>query len=236
MPTTRMERSIRSAPPEADRSIPELLQKLAGETSLLVRQEVQLARAETMQTVRKAREPAAAFGLCALFAAGAFGALTAMLIAAFALAMAVWAAALIVTIIYAAIAGVAAMRGRSAVQKLRNALPKETVQTVADDVAAVRASVALTTTCELAFGPVVTTKLSPPITHASSHGNSIVCSACAAHPRSKRAAMRGLRAGRTAPVEPALSYGRCRAWATPGAAAHCVVHTPFRRAPTPAAS
>ena len=136
-----MERSVRSAPPEAERSILELLQRLAAETSTLVRQEIALARAEVMQAIREAGRPAAAAGVCALFALGVFGALTATLIAALATAMPVWAAALIVTVLYAAIAGVCAIAARNAVQQMRRDLHSDTAQTVSDDVAAVRSGV-----------------------------------------------------------------------------------------------
>jgi hypothetical protein len=44
-----MESDKRPSPAQADRSIPELLQKLAMETTLLVRQELQLAQAELTQ-------------------------------------------------------------------------------------------------------------------------------------------------------------------------------------------
>lgn len=55
---------MRSTPPaEADRSIPELLQKLASETTQLVRQELRLARAEVMEAVDDAKPAATAFGL-----------------------------------------------------------------------------------------------------------------------------------------------------------------------------
>jgi predicted small secreted protein len=55
--------------------------------------------------------------------------------------MPVWAAALIVTVIYAAIAVAAAMSGRNALQGIGKDLPRDTAQTVSDDVATVRASV-----------------------------------------------------------------------------------------------
>ncbi|MBV9333176.1 MAG: phage holin family protein [Candidatus Eremiobacteraeota bacterium] len=132
---------MRNAPAEADRSIPELLQKLAAETSLLIRQELALARAEIMGTLRKAERPAIAFGVAALFALGAFGALTALLIAAIAVAVPVWAAALIVTVLYVAIAVAAVVSGRTALKQMGSPLPKQTIKTVKDDVATVQAGV-----------------------------------------------------------------------------------------------
>jgi hypothetical protein len=128
-------------PPEADRSIPELLQKLADETTTLVRQELQLARAEIMRTIGQAKEPAAEFGICAIFALGAFGALTAALIAAIAIVLPVWASALIITAIYVGLAAMGAMMGRESLKNVGPPIPKETIRTVKDDADAVRSAV-----------------------------------------------------------------------------------------------
>ena len=136
-----MERSARAAPLEADRSIPELLQKLADETTTLVRQEVQLARSEIVRTLDRAKESAVAFAVCAVFAVGAFAALTATLIAAIAVALPVWAAALIVTVLYGVIAALGAQMGRTSLKKVGSPVPEETIRTVKEDTAAVRSAV-----------------------------------------------------------------------------------------------
>jgi uncharacterized membrane protein YqjE len=125
---------MREAPPEADRPISELLQKLAAETSLLVRQELDLARAEITRTIKQAGKPAAAFGTAALFALGAFGAFTALLIAAIALAVPLWASALIVTVLYAIATAVAATRGREGLKRVGNPAPQQTLETIKEDI------------------------------------------------------------------------------------------------------
>ena len=132
---------MRDAPVEAGRSIPELLQRLASETSLLVRQEIELARAETLDMLRKARRPAMSFGLAAVLALGAFGALTALLIAAIAVALPVWLSALIVTAIYAGVAGAGVAAGRRSLEQMSSPLPKQTIKTVKEDVATVKAGI-----------------------------------------------------------------------------------------------
>lgn len=132
---------MRNAPAEADRPIPELLQKLASETSLLIRQEIDLARAETLGTLRKARRPAMSFGVAGIFAIGAFGALTALLIAAIAVALPVWLSALIVTVIYACVAGAGVAAGRTALKQIGSPVPKQTIQTIKEDVATVKAGI-----------------------------------------------------------------------------------------------
>ncbi len=89
-----------------DRSIGELLKQLSSETSTLVRQEMALAKAELTQQGKQAGKGAGLFGGAALLGLGAFGAFTAFLIALLATALNhTWLAALIVAIVYAAIAG-----------------------------------------------------------------------------------------------------------------------------------
>lgn len=132
---------MRNAPAEADRSIPELLQKLAAETSLLVRQELDLARAEIVSTVKQSGPPAAAFGVAALFALGVFGALTALIIVAIALVLPLWASALIVTILYAVITAVAAISGREGLKRIGNPTPHQTVETIKEDIRTVRSGI-----------------------------------------------------------------------------------------------
>jgi hypothetical protein len=131
---------MRQPPAEAERTIPELLQKLASETSLLVRQELELARAELVCSAQAARGPAVAFGVAGLFAVGTFGAITALLIAAIAVALPLWASALIVTALYAVITGVAIAKGRAAMYNV-SLVPKRTLTTIADDVRTIRSGI-----------------------------------------------------------------------------------------------
>lgn len=132
---------MKNAPAEAELSIGELLRKLAAETSLLVRQEVLLARTEVRGTLKRAMRPAADFGIAALFGLGAFAALTTLFIAALSIALPLWLAALIVTIVYGAIGAFAAMRGRSALAHVGSPVPERTVQTIKDDITEVRAGI-----------------------------------------------------------------------------------------------
>jgi hypothetical protein len=69
-----------------------------------------------------------------VFALYALGALTATLIAALSLAMDTWMAALIVTVLWAAVAGVMAMLGKSRVQKGAPPIPEQSVESVKEDV------------------------------------------------------------------------------------------------------
>ena len=122
------------APREADRPLGELLRDLGDEISTLVRQELALARAEIAEKSRPAVASAGMFGGGALLGLGAFGAFTAFLIAAIALALPVWAAALIVAIVYGAIAGVLAMTGKKKLQQAAPLALEQTAETVKEDI------------------------------------------------------------------------------------------------------
>ena len=116
-----------------ERSVPELLKQLSQETSTLVKQELDLAKAELSQQGKRAGVGAGFIGGGALFGLGAFGALTACLIALLGLAMETWLAALIVAVVYGAIAAVLALRGKDKIQEATPPTP-QTVETVKEDV------------------------------------------------------------------------------------------------------
>ena len=111
------------APREADRPVGELLRELGDEISALLRAEIALAKVEIAEKTKPALASAGMFGGTALLGLGAFGALTACLIALIALALPVWAAALIVAVAYGAIAGVLAMTGKKTLQTSARSFP-----------------------------------------------------------------------------------------------------------------
>ena len=128
-------------PPEElrERPIGDLVKQLAGQTSTLVRQELELARVELTQTAKTAGIGAGMFGAAGLFGFFAFGALTACFIAALALALdEVWPAALIVAAVYGAIAGVLALTGKGKVQQAVPPVPEATKASVQQDVASIK--------------------------------------------------------------------------------------------------
>lgn len=114
-------------------SIPELLRELADETATLVRQELELARVELEEKAKPVASSTGLFGGGVLFGLGAFGAATIFLIALIALALPVWAAALIVAAVYGAAAWVMAERARKVLQRVRPDLP-QTTTTVKEDI------------------------------------------------------------------------------------------------------
>lgn len=114
--------------------IGELLKRLSNETSQLVRQELELAKAELTEKGKKAGTGAGMFGAAGVTGLLSLGALTACLILALNHAVADWLAALIVTAVWAAVAGVLALRGREKVQEATPLAPEQTVETVKEDV------------------------------------------------------------------------------------------------------
>lgn len=118
-----------------DESIGELVRDLANETNTLVRQEIELAKAELSEKVKQAGRGAGMFGAAGIVGLLALGALTACLIALLATALDhVWLAALIVAVVYGAVAGVLAMRGRDEVKEAAPPVPEQTIETVKEDV------------------------------------------------------------------------------------------------------
>ncbi len=122
----------------SDRSIADLTKQLSEQMKTLARQEVELAKAELGEKGKRAGLGAGMFGGAGLFGLFAFAALTICLILALATAMDGWLAALIVTVVYAAIAGVLALIGKRKVQEAAPAVPEQTVETVKEDVASTK--------------------------------------------------------------------------------------------------
>jgi uncharacterized membrane protein YqjE len=117
-----------------DRPTGELLKQLSEETTTLVKQEIELMKAELAQKGKTAGMGAGMFGGAGLFGVGAFLALTAFFIALLDGAVPIWAAALIVAVVYAAIAGVLALRGKQKVQEATPVAPEQTIESVKEDV------------------------------------------------------------------------------------------------------
>jgi MFS family permease len=117
-----------------ERPIGDLLKQLSQETTTLVRQELELAKAEMAEKGKKAGKGAGMFGGAGVVGFLALGALTAALILALDTAMDGWLAALIVGVVYAAIAGVLALTGKKEVEQATPPVPEQTVETVKEDV------------------------------------------------------------------------------------------------------
>ena len=125
----------------SDSSTAELFKQLADQTTALVRQEVELAKAELAQKGKRVGLGAGMFGGAGVLGLYALGALTATFILLLATLLdEAWLAALIVAVAYGAIAGVLALLGRNKVQEATPAAPERTVETVKEDVEWVKQS------------------------------------------------------------------------------------------------
>jgi hypothetical protein len=116
-----------------DRPTSELMRELTDQTTALVRKEIALAKVELTEKGKKAGVGAGMFGAAALLGAGAFAALTACFILALATFLEGWLAALIVTVVYAAIAGVLALRGKKQVKEATPPVPERAVDSTKED-------------------------------------------------------------------------------------------------------
>jgi hypothetical protein len=121
-----------------ERPVGDLVRELSEQTSTLVRKEVELAKAELAAKGKRAGIGAGMFGGAGLFGLYALGALTAAAILGLATAVAPWLAALIVAVVYGAIAGVLALQGRNKVQAATPPVPEQAVDSTKEDVAWVK--------------------------------------------------------------------------------------------------
>jgi membrane protein len=119
----------------------ELVRELSDQTTQLVRAEVELAKAELAEKGKQAGIGASMFGGAGVFGLYGVGALTAAFIALLATAIDTWVAALIVAVVYLAIAGIAALLGKKRVQRAGPPVPEQAIATTKTDVDVTKARV-----------------------------------------------------------------------------------------------
>jgi hypothetical protein len=137
-------RTVGSSPEAAraeDRSLAELTKQLSEQASTLARKEVELAKAEMAIKAKRLGIGAGAFGAAGLVGLFALGALTATIILALATALAGWLAALTVTVLYGAVAGVLALVGRERLAAGTPPIPERAVESSKQDIETTKESV-----------------------------------------------------------------------------------------------
>jgi hypothetical protein len=117
-----------------DRPLGELLKQLSQETTQLVHQELELAKAELAQKGKQAGMGAGMFGGAGAIGLAALGALTACFILALDTIMPAWLAALLVAVVYGVIAFVLVKQGQARIKRATPPVPTQTVETVKEDV------------------------------------------------------------------------------------------------------
>lgn len=115
-----------------------LVARASQQISELVREEMQLARSEMTQKGKRYGKGGGLFGAAGLVGVLAAQALVVTCIAALALILPVWAAALIVTAVLAAMAGLAALAGKKQIARAGTPAPEQTIDSVKADLAEVK--------------------------------------------------------------------------------------------------
>lgn len=113
----------------------ELFKRLSQDTATLVRQEIELAKVEMTEKGKHAGRGAGLLGAAGLIGFLALFAFTLFLI--FMLGEAfnnVWLAALLVTVVYGAVAAFLGIKGRDKLKEAAPATPEQTVETVKEDI------------------------------------------------------------------------------------------------------
>lgn len=126
-------------PHHDSRSIRELIDQLSEDVRALVRAEVSVIRAELEEKVRRLAVGAALVAVAAVLGLVALGAATATAIIALANVLATWLAALIVTAVFAFVAGIVLLAGVKFLRRGVPPAPKESVDSIKEDVSWVKA-------------------------------------------------------------------------------------------------
>ena len=116
-----------------ERSIGEVAGQLTRDLSLLVRQELELAKAEMREKGRIALPGLGMICGAGVVALCAAGALTAFIVLVLELFLDAWLAALLTGVLLAAVAAGLAMLGKERVEDAGTPLPEETIDNVKED-------------------------------------------------------------------------------------------------------
>ena len=117
-----------------DLPVGDLVQRMSQQTATLVRKELELAQVEMKEKGKRAGIGAGLFGGAGLVAAYGVGALIATLILVLATFLEGWIAALIVTVVLFAVAGILALTGKKQVDQATPPQPEEAIASTKLDV------------------------------------------------------------------------------------------------------
>ena len=116
-----------------ERPIGEIAGELTRDLSLLVRQELELAKAEMAEKAKVAAPGLGMIGGASVVALMAAGALTACLVLVLSIFLPDWLSALLVALALAAGAYLLVMRGKQKVANAGAPIPEQTIETVKED-------------------------------------------------------------------------------------------------------
>ena len=120
--------------------VSELVQRASQQLTELVRGELRLAQAEMKEKGKRYGKGGGLFGGAGVVGLLTLQALVATVIAALAVPLPVWAAALIVTAVLGVIAAVMAMSGKKQVDQAAPPTPEQTIENVKADLAEIKES------------------------------------------------------------------------------------------------
>ncbi|MFC9219804.1 phage holin family protein [Streptomyces hygroscopicus] len=130
----------RSGTHGSDEPVSELVQRASQQLTELVRGEMKLAQAEMKEKGKRYGKGGGLFGGAGVVGFLMAQALVATAIAALAVPLPVWAAALIVTAVLGVIAAVMAMSGKKQIKEGAPPTPEQTVESVKADVTEIKES------------------------------------------------------------------------------------------------
>ena len=116
-----------------ERPIGEVALALTRDLSLLIRQELELAKAEMRQKGRIALPGLGMMGAAGVVGLLAAGALTAFVILLLSLFLDEWLAALLTALALAGVAAALALAGKERVEEVGSPLPEQTIETMKED-------------------------------------------------------------------------------------------------------
>lgn len=125
-------------PDPAEASLGQLVSSVSQQIPELIRSEIRLAQAEMAEKGKRAGIGVGMFGTAGLLALYGVGVLLATIVLLLALVLPAWAAALIVTVVLFAAAGVAALLGRKKVAEATPPKPERALEGIKADVATVK--------------------------------------------------------------------------------------------------
>jgi len=121
-----------------DQSVADIVKQVSEEAKTLVGQEIKLAKAEMSEKAKEIGIGAGMFGGAGYTLHLAALGLMLTLIFALSTAMPAWLAALVVTVVFAAIAGVLAITGKKRIKKAGPPVPEETIESVKQTIETVK--------------------------------------------------------------------------------------------------
>ena len=129
---------VRGSADLRDEPLSDVVKRVSDEATTLMRQEIQLAKAEMTAKAKEAGVGAGMFGGAGYTLHLASLGLMLCLIFALATAMPAWLAALVVTVVFVAVAGALALLGRKRIQKAGPPIPEATIESVKQTIETVK--------------------------------------------------------------------------------------------------